>query len=141
MMRSKITSTDSKFDQQVNTVYNMVAYILKMCEMNSTTWSNHVQLLCIKYNLPSPLSLLQDRFKTVSKLDWNTLFRTRVTVWHEWQLRELSVINSKMKYFNVLSGRLHVVLPNIFTTQDVKKLRLLLKFLTCDFLCNETLFH
>ena len=125
------------------TIHNMVAYILKMCDMNSTTWSNHVQLLCIQYNLPSPLSLLQDRFLTVSKLDWNTLVRTKVTAWHERQLRELSVKNSKMRYLNVqlsgLSGRLHPVLHNIFTTQDAKKLRLHLKFLTCDFLCNETL--
>ena len=55
-----------------------------------------------------------------------------------------------MKYLNVqlhgLSGRSHPVLHNILTTQDSKKLRLHLKFLTCDYirydsqacsLCND----
>jgi hypothetical protein len=48
-----------------------------------------------------------------------------------------------MKYLNVqllgLSGRPHPVANNILTTQDAKKLRLHLKFLTCDFLTNERL--
>ena len=46
-----------------------------------------------------------------------------------------------MKYLNVqlagLSGRPHPAVQNISTTQDVKKLRLHLKFLTCDYLSNE----
>ena len=46
-----------------------------------------------------------------------------------------------MKYLNVqlagLSGRPHPTLQNICTTQDAKKLRLHLKFLTCDYLTNE----
>ena len=41
------------------TVCKLVEYILKMCKSNSTTWSNHLQLLCLKYSLPSPLTLLQ----------------------------------------------------------------------------------
>ena len=49
--------------------------------------------------------------------------------------------NSKMQYLNVqltgLTGRPHPVLHNILTTQDAKKLRLHLKFLTSDFLTNE----
>ena len=48
-----------------------------------------------------------------------------------------------MKYLNVqllgLSGRPPPVLQNILTTQDVKKLRLHLKFLTCDYLTNDRL--
>ena len=48
-----------------------------------------------------------------------------------------------MKYLNVqllgLSGRPHPVLQNILTTQDAKKLRLHLKFLTCDYLTNDRL--
>ena len=38
-----------------------------------------------------------------------------------------------------LSGRPHPILHNIQTTQDVKKLRTHLKFLTCDFLTNDRL--
>ena len=40
------------------TVYSMVTYIMMMCKSNSTTWSNHVQILCKKYDLPSSLSPL-----------------------------------------------------------------------------------
>ena len=38
-----------------------------------------------------------------------------------------------------LSGRPHPILHNICTTQDVKKLRLHIKCLTCDFITNERL--
>ena len=38
-----------------------------------------------------------------------------------------------------LSGRPHPILHNILTTQDAKKARLHLKFLTCDYMTNEKL--
>ena len=113
-----------------------------MCMSNSTIWSNHLQLLCQKYSLPSPLALLQSG-SLWTKQAWNTLVRTRVTVWYEKEFRRLSLSNSKMQYLNVqlngLSGAPHPCLLNIMTTQDVKKLRLHLKFLTGDFLTNERL--
>ena len=65
-----------------STVYSMVEYILKMCSSNSTTWSNHVQLLCLKYGLPSPLTLLQNH-SAMPKPAWNTIVKTKITVWHE----------------------------------------------------------
>ena len=124
------------------TVYKMVKYILTMCESSSTTWSNHLQLLCLKYGLPSPLLLMQSG-PSWSKEDWHCLVKTRVTIWFENYLRRLSIGNSKMKYLNVqisgLTGASHPALHNISTTQDAKKLRLHLKFLTCDFLTNERL--
>ena len=96
----------------------------------------------MKYGLPSPLSLLLQG-EPLSKQAWNNLVKTRVTVWHEQNLRKLSLSNSKMAYFNVqlagLSGRPHPILHNIFTTLDAKKLRLHIKFLTCDFNTNERL--
>ena len=59
------------------------------------------------------------------------------------KLRDLALANTKMMYLNVkvlgLSGCPHPAIQNIFTTQDVKKLRLHLKFLTCDYLTNERL--
>ena len=39
-------------------VHAIVKYVLKMCELSSLTWSNHIQLLCLKYNLPTPLAYL-----------------------------------------------------------------------------------
>ena len=48
-----------------------------------------------------------------------------------------------MTYLNVqlhgLSGHPHPVLDNIYTTQDVKKLQLHLKFLAGDYLTNDRL--
>ena len=121
------------------TVHAMVMYILKMCSSKSTTLSNHIQLLCLQYGIPSPLSLLQS--PPWPKQDWNTYVKTKVTIWHERKLRSLSLRNSKMAYLNIqlhgLSGRPHSVLQSIRTTQDAKKLRLHLKFLTCDILTNE----
>ena len=126
-----------------STVYPMVKYIMQMCSRNSTTWSNHVQLLCLKYGLPPPLSLLKENLPAISKDNWSILVKTRVTIWHEREIRKLAENNSKMKYLNVqlsgLNGNPHPALNNILNTRDVKKLRTHLKFLTCDVLCNELL--
>ena len=124
------------------TVHTMLVYIMKMCSARSTTWANHVQLLCQQYGLPPPLSLLLSD-KAWSKEAWNNLVRTKITIWHEQKYRKMALKNSKMLYLNVqllgLSGRPHPALQNINTTQDAKKLRLHLKFLTCDYLTNERL--
>ena len=129
------------------TVFKMIGYILMMSGGNSTTWANHVQLLCLKYGLPSPLSLLlrSELSPCIGKEEWNILVKTRVTAWYERELRNQAHCNSKMRYLNVsltgLSGQPHIVLHGILSTQDAKKLRLHLKFLTCDFFCNELLSH
>ena len=124
------------------TVFSMMKYILMMCKNNSTTWSNHVRLLCLKYNLPPSLSILQSPHAW-SKEAWKDLVHSKVTIWHEKNLRTISLTNSKMSYLNVLllglSGRPHPALQNIYSTQDARKLRLHLKFLTCDYLTNERL--
>ena len=64
------------------TVYAMVVYILKMSTSSSTTWSNHIQILCQIYDLPSPLSLLQGG-QFWSKEAWTDQVKTKVSVWHE----------------------------------------------------------
>ena len=128
-------------DNQASTANSIVKYILMMCRDNSTTWSNHVRSLCLKYDLPSPLTLLQGQGPLQSKESWITLVKTKVTIWHEEQLRTNSKLNTKMRYLNVdllgLSGRAHPSLINIKNTQDVKKLRLHLKFLCGDYLTNQ----
>ena len=134
-----LTLFHNLWSNPATTAFSMVKYILMMCKSSSTTWSNHLQLLCLKYGLPSPLSLLQTS-SPWSKQSWACLVKTRVTNWHEAHLRTLAVSNSKMQYLNVqitgLSGAPHPALRNIFTSQDVKKLRHHLKFLTGDYLCN-----
>ena len=76
-----------------------------------------------------------------SKEAWKCLVATNVTIYHERLLKEHAAANSKMKYLNVqltgLSGNPHPALHNIYTTQQAKKLRLHIKFLTGDFLTGE----
>ena len=61
-----------------STVFGMVEYLLKMCRDNSTTWANHLQILCLKYDLPPPLALLQT--PAWPKSQWDTLVKTKVTI-------------------------------------------------------------
>ena len=121
------------------TLYKLIEYVLKMSQPNSTTWSNHVRLLCQVYGLPNPLSVLQDASWT--KSSWKCLVSTRVTIYHENIMRQRASRNSKMKYLNVvisgLTGKPHPSLLNILTTQHARKLRLHIKFLTGDYLTGE----
>ena len=123
------------------TVHTMLLYILKTCDSNSTTWANHIKIICQKYDLPSPLYLLQE--PAWPKQVWNSWVKTKIITWHEKSLRNKAKNNSKMKYLNVqlhgLSGRPHPALLRILSTQDSKKLRLHLKFLTSDYITNEQL--
>ena len=119
------------------TVHEAIKYILKMKTTNSTTWSNHVEILCKIYGLPCPLYLLE-HVPAYTKEHWKCLVSTKITVYFEKSLRATAANNSKMKYLNVelhgLTGRPHPSLLGIYTTQDAKKLRLHLKFLCGDFL-------
>ena len=111
-----------------------------MCDSNSTTWSNHIQLLCQKYSLPSPLYLLENETPW-SKESWKCHVKTKVIVYYEKKLRAASATNSRMNYLNVqlhgLTGRPHPALSGILTTRDTKKLRHHIKFLAGDFLTEE----
>ena len=92
--------------------------------------------------LPCLLRLMEDQ-TAWSKASWKSMVETKVTIYHEKMLRISALKNSKMQYLNVrLSGltcQPHPALRNILTTQDVKKLRLHLKFLTGDYLNAERL--
>ena len=120
-------------------LFEIVKYILKMADKNSLTWANHIRLVCLKYELPDPLHLLQ--YPAPSKASWKELIKTRVTVAAEQHWRREASNNSKMKYLNVnllgLCGRPHPALLNIKTTRDTEKLRLHLKFLSGDFLTQQ----
>ena len=85
----------------------MVLYIMKMAPEKSTTWSNHLRIICKMYDLPDPLSLMQQ--PAMNKLAWKILVKTKVTVYHENELRGLALANSKLEYSHVqtlgLDGR------------------------------------
>ena len=122
-------------------IFEMAAYIMKMADDLSTTWSYHVRLICLKYSLPDPLRLLEQ--PPMSKQAWKTLVRNRITVFHEKQQRHLALNNSRLTYFNVqilgLSGLPHPVIRFISETRSAMKMRAHLKLLTGDFLSYERL--
>ena len=124
------------------TVHKIIKYVLRMCESNSTTWSHHIKILSEKYDLPCPLLLLEEKI-TINKESWKLLVKTNITAFHERRLREASESNSKMQYLNVkllgLAGRPHPALQHILTTQDVRKLRVHLKFLVGDYYHSQRL--
>ena len=122
------------------TAHQIVKYILKMSGSSSTTWSNHIRLLCLKYGLPDPLYLMEKE-AAWEKEKWKCLVRTQITIHYERKLRLEASSNSKLSYLNVqlqgLSGGSHPAVQNINSTQDSKKLRAHLKFLCGDFFCGE----
>ena len=123
-------------------IFTIVRYILMMSDDKSTTWSQHLRLLCRQYQLPDPLKLIQSS-SLMSKSEWKTLTTTRVTVFHEKELREKAVRNNNLQYLNVqlqgLSGRPHASLQYISETRDAMKFRAHMKLLTGDFLSYELL--
>ena len=122
-------------------MFEIVQYIMKMATESSTTWSAHVRLLCRMYDLPDPLALMQQL--PMSKLQWTTLVSTKVTVYHEADLRGKALKNSSLEYFNVqligLTGQPHLVIAGVKDTRAALKLRVHLKFLTGDVLSFEKL--
>ena len=75
-------------------------------------------------------------------ISW-ALVRTRITVYHEKELRQKAKTNWKLSYLNVsltgLGGRPHPSVSNILTTRDAMKLRSHIKLLAGDFLSYELL--
>jgi hypothetical protein len=122
-------------------LFEIVKYIMKMAEDRSTTWSFHLRLICRKYGLPDPLSLMQQQL--LSKSAWKTLVSNRVTVYHEIELRRKAMVNTKLEFFNVqilgLTGRPHPAILSIRDTRDSFKLKAHLKFLTGDILSQHNL--
>ena len=103
----------------------MIKYLVQMAAPNSSTWAAHLRTLCLKYNLPHPLQLLDNNY-IWEKSKWKTFTKTNITAFYEKELRKQALENSKMKYLNVqvlgLSGNPHPSLNNINTKQDVRKL-------------------
>ena len=75
------------------TVHHQVKYILMMCRENSTTWSNHLKLLCLKYGLPDPLQLMETE-SAWNKEKWKCLVNKTFTVHFEKELRIEASTNS-----------------------------------------------
>ena len=106
-------------------LFNVSKYILMMSDDKSTTWCNHVKLICRQYDLPDPLQLLQ--CLPLPRAEWKTLIVTKITVYHEKYLRQKAATNSNLQYLNVqlqgLSGRPHPAVLGISETREAYKLR------------------
>ena len=124
-------------------IFEVVKYLLKMCDESSLTWSAHLKLLFQLYNLPDPLLLLSSTPWTKER--WKQHTQTAVTSHHEAIWRDKATSNYKLQYLNVkasgLSGRPHPVLLWILTTQDTIIVRPHLKMLAGDYLCYVNLAH
>ena len=123
-------------------IYQIVKYILSNSPENSTTWAINFRHICRMYNLDDPLSYLTRDPLSKSQFKENVI--TRITAFHENDLRSQAIGNSKMGYLNVslsgLRGKHHPCLSNIITTEDVRKLRPHLKFLSGDYLTYQVKF-
>ena len=88
------------------------------------------------YSLEDPLSCLQRDHP--SKSEYREHILTKVTAYHEGELRCLAARNSKMDYMNVsltgLRGKQHTSLAKLINVDDMKKLRLHTKVLVGDYL-------
>ena len=100
-------------------VHETVLYILKMCKSSSTTWSNHRRLIGQQFGIPCQV-----------------LSNPQLPPGMRLICEPCPNIIQKCFFLNIdlhgLTGRPHPALLNIFCKQDVKKLRVHLKFLTCD---------
>ena len=123
--------------------HEVVKYLLKMSDSSSLTWSAHVRIVFLEYNLPDPLMLLDS--PPWPKDSWKNYTKIAVTSKHEASLRQKSRGNYKLNYLNVqatgLLGRPHPVVSWVLTTHDVLIVRPHLKMLSGDYLCYAHLAH
>ena len=129
--------------QNPNTkVHQMIKIILSEANSNSSTWAVNLDHICKMYNLENPLSCLQR--DPPEKSIFKEYILTKITAFHEKELKDLAASNSKMNYFNVnlfgLRGKHHPCLSNIVSVEDVKKARPHLKLLTGDYFTYESKF-
>jgi len=129
--------------QNPNTkVHQMIKIILAEANSNSCTWAVNLDHIYKMYNLENPLSCLQR--DPPEKSIFKEYILTKITAFHEKEMKDLASSNSKMSYFNVnlfgLRGKNHPSLSNIISIEDVKKARPHLKLLTGDYFTYESKF-
>ena len=125
-------------------IYQIVKYLLKTSPENSRTWVINLRHISKMYSLEDPLSCLQS--DPPSKSNYKERVLTKVLAFHEDELKttvrqKQEKDDSYMKYFNVnlfgLRGRHHPSLSNIITSEEVRKLRPHIKFLSGDYLTYQ----
>ena len=106
-----------------------------MSTENSRTWSIFLRRLSTMYGLEDPQKCLQR--DPPQKATFKEHILTKITAFHETELRQKAKTNSNMSFLNVsvsgLRGRRHPALSNLLTTIDVQKSRPHLKMLCNDY--------
>ena len=91
------------------------------------------------YQLEDPLSCIQKL--PPPKSTYKELINTKITSFHEKEMKVKAENNSLMQYMNAnlysLRGRVHPSLANVLTTKEVKISRPHIKFLTGDYLTYQ----
>ena len=120
-------------------IHKLVLYLLKNMDTNSRTWSIYLTNVASMYGITLPIELIKQ--PPQPKETFKEYILTKITVFHESELRQRAQDNSKMKFLNVaasgLRGRHHPVLNGPTTTHQVRKLRPVLKLLTGDYYSYE----
>ena len=120
-------------------IFSIVKYLLETSSENSRSWSIQLRHISKMYNMDDPLTCLT---KTPpSKSSYKEYILTKITAFHEHELRTESVDKDKMKYLNVsligLRGKLHPAISGVSTTHAVNKMRPHIKMLVGNYLTFE----
>ena len=120
-------------------VFEVVKYLLQTSSPNSRTWAVHLRNISQMYGIDDPLKCLES--PPPSKHTYKKDIITKITAFHERELRLLAKDNSAMIYLNVAligrGGRLHPSITGVTTTHEVRKMRVHVKMLTGNYLTSE----
>ena len=88
-----------------------------MSDSKSVTWTAHLRIIFIMYNLPDPLILLENCLWPKER--WKQHTKIAVTAYHEANWRHKAANNFTLQYLNVqitgLSGRTHPIFSWVLT--------------------------
>ena len=90
---------------------------MKMSDSQSVNWAVPVRTLCLLYELPDPISLLQNE-DAWSKTAWKNWCSTKVRSYHERLLRNKASSNTKMIYLNIQLAGLTERQPGDYLTYN-----------------------
>ena len=103
-------------------IFSIIKYLLENSNENSHSWAIHIRQISKMYGLEDPLDCL--RRSPPSKSLYKKHVLTKITAFHEKELRKDALKNDKMRYFDVsligLNGRLHPAASNVSTSHNVK---------------------
>ena len=117
-------------------IFKITKYLLENSTNNSHTWAINLRHISKIYELEDPLECLKK--SPPSKSHYKELILTKITSYHERELRKDASTKELMPYLNVsligLRGKLHPAILGVNNTHSVKKMRLHIKMLSGNYL-------